>query len=82
MRAGKDAKRPIVVAAIVKVESDGEHALEDIDRRLDMDNAGLHRPGAEPRHIDAIAHGDGAILVPCEEASIHEGLRFQERVVL
>src|SRR5688572_32842266 len=46
------------------MDADRKHVLENRLRRLNMHDAGFGGPGAESRNVDALADGDGKVLVP------------------
>lgn len=64
MRAGQDPQRPVVRPRIVQVDAEGHDALEDLHRRLDVEDSLLHGPGAESFHVDVPLSADRQILVP------------------
>ena len=66
VRARHDKQRRVVLAAIVEVRAQRDHALENFKGRLDVEDAGLDRPRAEAFALDPFANGDGAVLMPAE----------------
>ncbi len=63
MRSGKHAHGAVVGGAVVDVDPDRDHAGQDLRGRLHMDDAVLHRPGAESRLVVAGGDGDRDILM-------------------
>jgi len=64
MRAGQDAQGTIGIIGGIEVESNGEHLLEKLDRRLDVRNAVLDAPRAETGNLGAGAERQRQILMP------------------
>lgn len=64
MRPRYNEQRRILAAAVVKMRADRNHAGQNVERRLDMNESGLCGPWTETGNITSCAHGDGAILVP------------------
>ena len=64
MRTGKNAKRAVVVIAIVKMKTKRQHIVKQGRWGLNVRNAGLYRPRAEAFDIDPTLHGDRGILMP------------------
>jgi hypothetical protein len=64
MRARHNEQRRIIVAAIIKMCTDRNHAGQDVERRLNVNESRLYRPWTEPRNFTSCAHNNGAILVP------------------
>jgi hypothetical protein len=62
--AREHAERAVVFIAVVQVQPDRDHPLQDFDRRLNVRHAILNALGTEPLHIRLGAHGDGQVLVP------------------
>ena len=63
--AGKYAQWAICLAAIIEVQTKRQHLLQNFDRRLDVLDAGLHRPGSVSRNIDSFSDRDRPVLMPC-----------------
>lgn len=64
MRAWNHSKGAILFSAIVEVNSDGEHLLQNRDRRPNMNDTGLVRPGSPTLDVEFFANGNHTILVP------------------
>ena len=66
VRARRNPERRVVGIDRVEVNSRRGHGLNDRERRLDVQQAVLHRPRPEARRLDTFLDDDGAILVPAE----------------
>jgi hypothetical protein len=64
--AGGDEEGGVVLAGVVEVEAEGEHPLQNLERRDDVVDAGFVRPVGEAGSVDAGADGDGAVLMPAQ----------------
>lgn len=60
---GNDPERAIVGQRIIKVEAEGDHALQNWNRRLHMDRAVFHGPWSVAGQVLLLLNGDGQILV-------------------
>src|SRR5687768_16358276 len=58
VRSRDDLQRAIINAAVIQVQTDGEHLLQNRRRRLNMLNALLGRPRTESRQIVPFLHAD------------------------
>src|SRR6266498_1535054 len=56
MRPRKDAQRPIPCSALIDVEANCEHLLQDSHRWLDVYNALLATPRTIARHVTPLPH--------------------------
>src|SRR5438309_688510 len=65
-------------AAVVEVDPERHHLLEHPDRRPDMDDPRLDRPGTIARRLDPIPDRDGQVLVPGDAPVRPVGLVEQE----
>lgn len=61
---GNDSERTVRFQAVIQVDADDDHLIEDGGGRLHMDDAFLHGPGGEAGSIDAGFDGDGQVLMP------------------
>src|SRR5262249_29252571 len=64
VRAGKHAERTIRGPAVIQVDTDGDHAAEDLGRRLNLPDARLVRPAGESGQIEPAVHSDHVVLMP------------------
>lgn len=64
MRAGNHAKRAVVFFAIVQVDTDREHLLQNCRRRTNMDDICFARPWAPALDVKLFANGDHTVLMP------------------
>lgn len=64
MSAREDAQGAVVGSAVVEVETDGQHLLEDLHGGLDVDDALFFRPGPPALDVDALLDGQAQVLVP------------------
>lgn len=64
MRAVDDANRPVAWSTGIEMNAHREHVLEHCDRRLNVGDARLLRPGPEARHFDPLPRGNGEVLMP------------------
>src|SRR5437016_1744414 len=66
MRSRKDAQRTIPYSALIEVESDCEHLLQNCGRWLDVYNAPLATPRTVARHLTPLPHRDRHVLMPAD----------------
>jgi hypothetical protein len=64
MRARSDEQGRVSARHRIDVYPEGEHALDEFERWLDVDCVGLPAPMIKPRNVDALPNCDRAILVP------------------
>jgi hypothetical protein len=64
MRAGGDKQGRISTRHRIDVYPEGQHALDELERRLDVNCIGLPAPMIKPRNVEALPNSDRAILVP------------------
>ena len=76
VRTGDHTERTVRFVDGVKVQADGNHLSQNVDRGLNMVNAVLDGPGAKARDVAALADGNGEILVPRDKPI--GGRRFVE----
>jgi hypothetical protein len=62
--AWDDAQGTILLTTVVEVEPHGDHVLQHLGQRLNVNHVGLHRPWPEPLGLDTLLHGNGHVLVP------------------
>ena len=66
MGSGNDAKRTVIHAAVIEVNSHRDHIFENFRWRLDLPHAGLPGPGIETGNVMPLGHGNYAVLVPAQ----------------
>jgi hypothetical protein len=66
VRAGSDKERRVAFVHAIEMDPQGQGALEHSERRDAVREAGLEGPLAEAGPIEALAHRDGAVLVPAK----------------
>jgi hypothetical protein len=66
MRSANHSKRSVLLPAIIQVNTQRNHSLENFSRRMHMRNAGFHRPSEIPRGIDLRTHGNRRVLMPAK----------------
>ncbi len=64
MRSRHNEQRRIIIAAIIKMCTDRNHAGQDVERRLNVNESRLYGPWTKPRNVTSCAHSDSAILMP------------------
>ena len=64
MRAIDNANGAVVCGARIEMQANGEHALEDVDRRLYVRDTALLGPRSVVGHLNALLRGDREVLVP------------------
>lgn len=74
MRSWNHAEWAGVWAVVVEMQPDGEEAIEEPVRRAAVVLAVLDRPRAKAFVLDAIAYGDGGVLMPRDEPVRGRGL--------
>lgn len=63
VRTGDDTQRPVLLTTVVEVEPHGNHVLQNLGRRLNVEHIRLDRPRSEPLSLDALMHGNGHVLM-------------------
>jgi hypothetical protein len=61
---GHHSERTVIHAAVVEVDSNGQHVAEDTGWRTNMSDAGLYRPRPPTIGINSSLDGNKAILMP------------------
>jgi len=67
MRTRNDSKRAVVLVAVVKVQPDGQHLIQNLGRWLDKDLTFLVRPSQTLRRLDTLRNRDAQILMKSEK---------------
>lgn len=75
VRATHDAQRPVILGTVIQMQSDGNHALQQWRRRLDVSDSLFNRPRAEARDLPSRLHADRQILMPG-----HMPIRFRRLI--
>jgi hypothetical protein len=66
VRTWQDAKWAVVRPAIVEMNTDGNHAGENLVGRLHLPDTGLLRPPHKPSNVAALFNGNHVVLMPKE----------------
>ena len=90
MRAWNHAEGTVIVAAIIQMNANREHLLQNGKLRAHMDNVGFARPWSPTFDMEFLPNGNDAVLMPShlpvpfltfveEDSSHREALASQHR---
>jgi len=64
MGAGEDAQGSVLGGAVIEMESEGEHLIEQRGGWLNVDDAFFDRPAGEARDFSSFLDADAEVLMP------------------
>jgi hypothetical protein len=64
MRARDQSQRAVVLSAVIEMNADSEHSLENRSDRANMNDTGFARPWTPALDVELFANGNRTVLMP------------------